>query len=73
MAALARHKADSAPDILKVTVRHACMSRWFAILAVAVQQAIANSVLTDEGYDLATQAPSVLGGPPLIDILDLNR
>ena len=71
--ALARSRADSAPPILKSSLQHAFTSRWFAILSVALQKSIADSVLLSSGTDLAAEAQDRLGAMPLIDVLDFNR
>ena len=72
LAQLARMKARGVPDVLRRTTERAYTQRWWSLLAVALQRAVADAVLRDSGADL-TPAEEQLCGPALADVLDACR
>ena len=65
MAAL---KAQQAPRRLRNCARHAWSNRWWALIGVGVQRAIAEALLRHAGFDLQDNAP-LQPPPPLADLL----
>ena len=65
MAAL---KAQEAPSLLRGCAHHAWASRWWALVGVGTQRAIAEALLRHAGSDLQTCAPAS-APPPLADLL----
>ena len=65
MAAL---KAREAPPLLRGCAKHAWSNRWWSIVGVGVQRAIAESLLRHGGVDLQDQAPTAVE-PPLTEVL----
>ena len=63
MAAL---KARQAPPMLRGCAQYAWSNRWWSLVGVGVQKAIAESLLRHGGSDLLPQAPVA---PPLADML----
>ena len=57
---------------LRRTTERAYMARWWSLLAVALQKAVAEAVLRESGADLIT-ADEQLFGPALADVLDACR
>ncbi len=61
-------KAAEAPEHLRQSARHGWASRWWAIVSVATQRAVAEALLRHGGADLqASQAERP--PPPLTDVL----
>ena len=71
VAQLARKKARGVPDLLRRTTDRAYTVRWWSLLAVALQRAVAESVLRESGADLMPAEGSV--ELPLVDVLDACR
>ena len=69
---LARKKARGVADELRRTTERAYMARWWSLLAVALQRAVAEAVLRESGADLFT-AEEQLFRPALADVLDACR
>ena len=69
---LARYKAASAPPQLRSVTHTAYASRWWALLSVAVQKAVAQTLVRQGGPDLLSE-PSALEPPTLVDVLDHQR
>ena len=65
MAAL---KAQQAPRRLRNCARHAWSNRWWALIGVGVQRAIAEALLRPAGFVLQDNAP-LQPPPPLADLL----
>ena len=64
--ALAAHRAEAAPPLLRSAARSAWASRWWALLGVAQQSALAASLAEDTLGEL----DGFLGdAPPLADVL----
>ena len=68
VAGLAKHKARAAPALLRSSARAAWLSRWWGLLSVAAQSALA-STLTGDGV-LALGGPAGFDEVPLGDVLD---
>ena len=68
VAGLAKHKARAAPALLRSSARAAWLSRWWGLLSVAAQSALA-ATLTGDGV-LALGGPSGFDEVPLGDVLD---
>ena len=68
MRELAALKARQAPTLVRACARHAWSNRWWALVGVGVQRAIAEALLRDGGLDLHTSAPTT-EPPPLADVL----
>ena len=69
---LAKHKAQEAHVLLRRSVELAWSDRWWAQLGVAVQSAVAASVLADTGKQLVLGETSA-GAPELDALLDGQR
>ena len=68
MRELSTLKAAEAPEHLRQSARHGWASRWWAIVSVATQRAVAEALLRHGGADLqASQAERP--PPPLTDVL----
>lgn len=65
---LATLKARQAPPLLRGCARFAWSNRWWALVGVGVQRAVAESLLRHGGPDLVPHAPTSLA-PPLADVL----
>ncbi len=65
---LASLKARQAPPLLRGCARHAWSNRWWALVGVAVQRAIAEALLRHGGCDLQPNAPTH-APPPLAEVL----
>ena len=68
---LAKHKARSAPQLLRGAARAAWHHRWWGLLSVAAQRALAIT-LSGEGT-LALGGPSGSDDPPLAEVLELAQ
>ena len=71
VAQLARKKARGVPDLLRRATERAYAVLWWSLLAVALQRAVAESVLRESGADLMPAEGSV--ELPLVDVLDACR
>ena len=71
LAKLVRKKARGVSDVLRRATERAYSVRWWSLLAVALQRAIAESVLRESGADLMPAEGSV--ELPLADVLDACR
>jgi len=69
---LAKAKSRRVPELLRASARHAFHSRWWSLLSVAVQRAVATAILRPSGADLLT-AEAELADVPLADILDFGQ
>ena len=69
---LAKFRASSSPDILKKSIQRAFSQRWWAILGIAVQRAVAENILNSTADDLGFEEASS-SDLYIIDVLDLNR
>ena len=59
---LAFSRAEASPALLRGSVRHACLARWWSLLSIAVQKAIAATFLDDcARYHFATTSIAPLG------------
>ena len=65
---LAALKARQAPPLLRHCAQHAWSNRWWSMVGVGVQRAVAESLLRHAGADLQPCAP-LAETPPLADIL----
>jgi len=63
-------KAREAPPSLRACARHAWSQRWWALVSVGVQRAVAEALLCHGGPDLQPNPP-VEPAPPLADVLTL--
>ena len=72
VSALAKHKAEAAPPLLRAAAQAAWADRWWSLLGVASQKAVATSLLAVSGKGLVLDSPSdeVL---PLDALLDSQR
>ena len=70
-APLVRKKARGVSDVLRRATERAYSVRWWSLLAVALQRAIAESLLRESGADLMPAEGSV--ELPLVDVLDACR
>ena len=68
MRELAALKARQAPPLLRGCARHAWSNRWWSIIGVGTQRAIAEALLREAGPDLQPSAPPT-NPPPLADVL----
>ena len=68
MRELAALKAQEAPPLMRACARHAWSTRWWALVSVGVQRAIAEALLRHAGPDLQPSPPAGLA-PPLADVL----
>ena len=59
LAQLARRKAQGVAGVLRRTTERAYSVRWWSLLAVALQRAVAESVLRESGADLMPAEGSV--------------
>ena len=71
LAQLVRKMARGVSDVLHRATERAYSVRWWSLLAVALQRAIAESVLRESGADLMPAEGSV--ELPLADVLDACR
>ena len=71
LAQLVRKRAQGVSDVLRRATERAYSARWWFLLAVALQRAIAESVLRESGADLMPAEGSV--ELPLVDVLDACR
>ena len=69
---LARHKAKTAPEALRRSVELAWADRWWATLGVAVQDALAASLLAPSGKKLVLDQKAA-PEPELDQLLDAQR
>ena len=69
---LVTKKARGVAEVLRRTTERAYMARWWSLLAVALQKAVAEAVLRESGADLTT-AEEQLFAPALADVLDACR
>ena len=65
---LAQLKAQQAPPKLRGCAHHAWANRWWSLIGVGVQRAIAESLLRHAGVDLQASAPTT-PAPALADVL----
>ena len=70
-AQLVKKKARGVSDVLRHATERAFSVRWWSLLAVALQRAIAEPVLRESGADLMPAEGSV--ELPLVDVLDACR
>ena len=68
MRELAALKARQAPPLLRGCAMHAWSNRWWGIVGVGVQRAIAEALLREGGFDLQASAATT-DPPPLADVL----
>ena len=66
---LAALKSLSAPMYLRESARHAWLNRWWSIISVGTQRAVAESLLCEHGADLLA-AKTDYTDLPLLDIMD---
>ena len=66
--ALSRYKAEQATEHLRESVRAAWSDRWWAIVGVAVQKAVADSLLA-EARSGTSACSSVAADVPSLDVL----
>ena len=69
---LARRRASGAPAPLRRSLKAALAARWWGILSVGVQSAVAEGVIRDAGADLLADA-GLAQLPPVADVLDEHR
>ena len=69
---LASHRAESSPELLKTSIKQACMARWWGLLSVAAQSTLAGTLSGDAacGYTFSADAPLPLGA--LLDGADFE-
>ncbi len=65
---LATLKAREAPPLLRQCAKLAWSNRWWSMVGVGVQRAIAEALLRHSGADLQAHAP-LADTPPLADVL----
>ena len=65
---LAALKAREAPPLLRGCAHYAWSNRWWALLSVGTQRAVAEALLRHAGPDLQPSAPTEVT-PPLMDVL----
>ncbi len=65
---LAALKAQEAPPLLRGCAHYAWSNRWWGLVGVGVQRAIAESLLRHGGADLQPNAPTA-PHPPLAEVL----
>ena len=68
MRELAALKAREAPPLLQGCARYSWSNRWWALVSVGVQRAIAEALLCGGGPDLQAY-PAVTSAPPLADLV----
>ena len=68
---LAALKALEAPPLLRGCAKSAWSNRWWALISVGVQRAVAEALLRHAGPDLQP-SPPVEATPPLADVLTLG-
>ena len=68
MRELAALKAKQAPPLLRACARHAWSERWWGLIGVGVQRAVAEALLRDGGVDLQASPPTT-DTPPLAEVL----
>ena len=68
MRELAALKAREAPPLLRGCAQHAWSNRWWTIIGVGTQRAIAEALLREAGPDLQPSAATT-DPPPLADLL----
>ena len=61
-------KAREAPTSMRGCARYAWSNRWWALVSVGVQRAVAEALLRHSGPDLQP-SPAVEPAPPLADVL----
>ena len=71
LAQLARKEARGVSDVLRHATERAYSVRWWSLLAVALQRAIAESVFRGSGADFMPAEGPVES--PLVDVLDACR
>ena len=69
---LAKHKATNVHELLRRSVELAYTDRWWALLGMAVQSAVAASVLAPEGRKLVLDEKGA-DAPELSELLDAQR
>ena len=69
---LAKHRVQNVHPLLKRSAEFAWADRWWALLGVAVQDALAASLLAQSGRKLVLDN-SVTDGPALDEVLDGQR
>ena len=69
---LAKYKNAQHTEILQQSITLAYSKRWWSLLSVALQKAIAGAILRQEGGDL-TEACETVALLPLDELLDLHR
>ena len=72
VASLAELKAATAPKVLRRSTQLALEARWWSMLGVAVQGALAASLLAKCGLKLVLDCPAAFA-PDLEDLLDAQR
>ena len=72
VAQLAKTKAQTVAQALRRTTERAYAQRWWSLLAVALQRAVAEAVLREAGADLTAAEPQLVP-PALADVLDACR
>ena len=65
---LAALKAREAPPLLRGCAHYAWSNRWWALLSVGTQRAVAEALLRHAGPDLQPHAPTEVT-PPLMEVL----
>ena len=68
MRELSALKGTEAPESLRQSARHGWASRWWALVSVGTQRAIAEALLRHGGVDLQA-SPAVQPAPPLAEVL----
>ena len=71
VARLAKHKARSAPQVLRASARAAWQHRWWGLLSVAAQAALARTLQGDGATALG--APAGHDDVPFADVLELAQ
>ena len=61
-------KAQEAPPCMRGCAGAAWSHRWWALVSVGVQRAVAEALLSGSGYDLQPHPPTQ-AAPPLADVL----
>ena len=68
---MAQLKALEAPTSMRASARYAWTQRWWALVSVGTQRAVAEALLRDAGPDLQANPPAE-PPPPLADVISLQ-
>ena len=61
---LAQYKSSNMPEYLRASIEQGCFARWWSLVSITVQQAVAERIIKDAGHDLQ-QAGESNGAVPI--------